>query len=452
MSQEQKKKLPISFKLLFSTGDLTTNSFQAIILFYQLYFLTDIAGLRPSYAAWAIAAGRLWDAVNDPLFGILSDRIRSRYGRRRVLLLYGAVPLGLAFMLMWSIPEASQAALAVYYTVTFILFDTCYTAVHVGYNALTPEITKDYDERSSLNGYRMFFGLVGSLGAIIMATLLADMVADPRQLFLAIGIGLGLFNIIPPLVVFKITGDYRTQLDGKPLSPLASFRETVKNEAFQKVMGLYLFGWTTASIMAAVLVYFANYYLLVPEQANYYVLAAQGSAILFIPVVVLMAKRLDKRRTFIINNIVWIVLLMLLFWVRPAQSGLVYLLAALAGLGIATIYVIPWAMIPDIIEDDQLKTGQRREGAYYALVSFFQKLGTGIALWSMGQALEASGYLSPTAGQPLPVQTGPAILAIRLFMSIVPALLLLVAIAFAWGYPLSREKHRELLAQLELER
>ena len=445
----EKKKLPLWFKILFSSGDLTTNSFQAVILFYQLFFLTDVAGLRPSYAAWAIAAGRLWDAINDPLFGILSDRIKSRFGRRRVLLLFGAVPLGIAFMLMWFIPDTSQAGLVVFYTLTFILFDTCYTAVHVGYNALTPVVTKDYDERSSLNGYRMFFGLSGSLGAVILATLLSDVVANQQQLFLYIGMGVGLFNIVPPLVVFLITKEYRTHLDADPLPPLDSFGATVKNRAFQMVMGLYLFSWTTASIMAAVLVFFANYYLMVPDQANYYVLAAQGSAILFIPVVVWMAQRLDKRRTFMINNGMWIVLLLLLFGIRPEQVTAVYFLAGLAGLGIATVYVIPWAMIPDIIEDDEVRTGQRREGAYYALVSFFQKLGTGAALWVMGQVFEVVGYVNPSGDGLLPVQPDSAVMAIRLFMSIVPALLLVIAIGFAWNYPLTREKHQSLLAQLE---
>lgn len=443
----QKKTLPLWFKILFSSGDLTTNSFQAVVLFYQLYFLTDVAGLRPGYAAWAIAAGRLWDAINDPLFGILSDRIKSRFGRRRVLLLFGAVPLGIAFILMWTIPDTSQVGLAVFYALTFILFDTCYTAVHVGYNALTPVVTKDYDERSSLNGYRMFFGLTGSLGAVILATLLGEVVTNSQQLFLYIGLGVGLFNIIPPLIVFSITKDYRTHLDTEPLPPLDSFRETVKNQAFQAVMGLYLFSWTTASIMAAVLVYFANYYLLIPDQANYFVLAAQGLAILFIPLVVWMAHRLDKRRTFIINNFVWIGLLLLLFGIRPEQANLVYVLAGLAGLGIATVYVIPWAMIPDIIEDDELRTGQRREGAYYALVSFFQKLGTGAALWVMGQVFEWAGYVNPTADN-LPVQPETAVFTIRLFISIIPAGLLLVAIYFAWKYPLTREKHHALLAQL----
>ncbi|MFN2137581.1 MAG: MFS transporter [Candidatus Promineifilaceae bacterium] len=444
-------KLSTRFKLLFGTGDLTTNSFQAVILFYQLYFLTDVAGLRPGLAAWAIAIGRVWDAFNDPLFGIVSDRIKSPIGRRRVVLLFGAVPLGVSFMLMWLVPNTSEAYLAAYYTLTFILFDTCYTAIHVSYNALTPAVTRDYDERSSLNGYRMVFGLSGSLVAVILATVLGELVADQQTLFRVLGIGLGLLNMVPPLIVFAISGAYRSQAASAPLPPWRSISETVKNEAFQMLMGLYLFSWTTASIMAAVLIYFANYYLDRPDLANYYVLAAQGAAILFIPLVVFMAQKLDKRRTFMVNCSSWIALLLLLFFVKPEQFGVVFVLAALAGLGIATVYVIPWAMIPDIVEDDEVKTGQRREGSYYALVSFFQKLGTGAALWMMGQVLEKAGYVTPTAGAALPAQPGSAVLAIRLFMSWIPAVLLIVAVWFASRYPISREKHRALLAELELD-
>ena len=143
-------------------------------------------------------------------------------------------------------------------------------------------------------------------------------------------------------------------------------------------------------------------------------------------------------------------LLLILFAVGPAQAGLVYALAGLAGLGIATVYVIPWAMIPDIIEDDELKTGQRREGSYYALVSFFQKLGTGAALWAMGQIFEMAGYVTPTDAVAVPAQPASAVLAIRVFMSLVPALLLVIAIAFAARYPLSRELHRSLLDQLDM--
>jgi glycoside/pentoside/hexuronide:cation symporter, GPH family len=441
-------RLALRRKLLFSTGDLSTSIPLAIVMFFQLYFLTDVARLRPEYAAWAVAAGRIWDAVNDPLFGLLSDRIRSPWGRRRVLLLFGAVPLGFSFMLMWIVPPLGELGLAVYYALVFILFDTVFTLVHVGYNALTPEMTSDYDERSSLNGYRMLFSISGTLGAIILATLLGWYITDKRLLYGLLGFLLGLVSMVPPLVVFSVTHE-RPAGELPPSLPAGqAIRQTLGNHPFRLVMGVYLLSWTTASILAAVLVYFASYYLRLPGQANYFVLAAQGSAILFIPLVVLAARRLDKRRAFILGSAAWMVVLLLLSALHPDQVGLAYLLAFLSGAGIATAYVIPWAMVPDVIEYDEVRTGQRREGSYYAFASFFQKLATGAALSAMALALASTGYITPSAAQPTPLQPAAAVQAIRWFAGPIPAALLLLAILCAWFYPITRQAHHQLLEEL----
>jgi GPH family glycoside/pentoside/hexuronide:cation symporter len=445
------ERLSLRLKLLYSTGDLSVSIPLAILMFFQLYFLTDVAGLPPHYAAWAIAVGRVWDAINDPLFGLFSDRIRSRWGRRRVLLLFGAPLLGLTFMLMWLVPPLGSASLTVYYALTFILFDTAFTMVHVGYNALTPEMTSDYDERSSLNGYRMVFSISGTLGAIILATVLGWTISDTRLLFAILGVGLGLVSIVPPLIVFRVTQERPSEALPPSLPVREALRATLGNRPFWLIMGLYLLSWTTASILAAVLVYFANYYLKVPDQANYFVLVAQASAIGFIPLWVWVAQRLDKRRAFILGTASWIVVLLGIFGLRSDQLALAYVLAALAGSGIATAYVLPWSMVPDIIEFDQAQTGQRREGSYYAFASFFQKLGTGAALWAMGQVLALTGYITPDLDPdvPLPVQPPEAVQAIRWFMGPIPTILLLLSILFAWRYPISREKHRALREELE---
>jgi GPH family glycoside/pentoside/hexuronide:cation symporter len=447
-SRAESERLPLRTKLLFSTGDLSTSIPLAIVMFFQLYFLTDVAGLRPDLAAWAVAAGRVWDAVNDPLFGLLSDRIRTRWGRRRVLLLFGAVPLGLSFAMMWLVPPWSPLALTAYYAVTFILFDTVFTAVHVGYNALTPEMTADYDERSSLNGYRMVLSISGTLGAIILATVLGWFIEDSRLLFAIVGAGLGLVSMVPPLVVFAVTQERAAEEQPAALPVRQALKMTLGNRPFRLVMGLYLLSWTTASILAANLVYFANYYLRVPEQATYFVLMAQGSAILFIPLWVWVARRLDKRRAFLLGTASWIAVLLGIFFLGPDQVGLAYALAALAGSGIATAYVLPWSMVPDIIEYDEVRSGQRREGSYYAFASFFQKLATGAALWAMGQALALTGYINPPTSGPLPAQPPQAVQAIRFFMGPVPVVLLVLAMIFAWRYPISREEHRALRDQL----
>jgi GPH family glycoside/pentoside/hexuronide:cation symporter len=442
-------KLSLRLKLLFSTGDLSTSIPLAILMFFQLYFMTDIAGLRPDLAGWAVGIGKIWDAVNDPLIGLLSDRIRSRFGRRRVMLLFGAVPLGLSFMLMWLVPPFGPVGLAIYYAVTFIIFDTLFTIIHVSYNSLTPELTSDYDERSTLNGYRMAFSITGTLGTIILATVMGWFISDKRVLFSILGIGLGLVSIIPPLVVFKVTKDFDREQQPVSLSIKQAISETLSNRPFWMVMGLYLLSWTTASILAAVLIYFANYYLRIPEQANYFVLVAEGSAILFIPVWVWVARKLDKRRAFIIGSASWVVVLLVLSSIRPDQVMLAYILAALSGSGIATAYVLPWAMIPDIIEIDQAKTGERREGSFYAFASFFQKLATGLAVWGMGQALAYTQYITPAAGAPLPVQPIAAVNAIRIFMGPVPAVLLFLSILFALRYNVTRESHQALVEELQ---
>jgi GPH family glycoside/pentoside/hexuronide:cation symporter len=261
-------------------------------------------------------------------------------------------------------------------------------------------------------------------------------------------VGLGLVSIVPPLVVFGVTRERPAAEQPEPLPLSTALKATLGNRPFWLVMGLYLLSWTTASILAAVLVYYASYYIGVPEQANYFVLVAQGCAILFIPLWVWVARRLDKRRAFILGIASWIVVLLGLSALQPQQLVFAYLLAALAGSGIATTYVIPWSMVPDIIEFDEVRTGQRREGSYYAFASFFQKLATGAAIWGLGQVLALTGYITPAPGTGLPQQPSDAIQAIRVFMGPVPLVLLVLAILFAWRYPISRERHRALRDEL----
>jgi GPH family glycoside/pentoside/hexuronide:cation symporter len=135
--------------------------------------------------------------------------------------------------------------------------------------------------------------------------------------------------------------------------------------------------------------------------------------------------------------------------IRADQLVLAYVLAGLSGFGIATAYIVPWAMVPNIIEFDQAETGERREGSYYAFFSFFQKLATGVAVWSMGQALAATGYLNPVQGQPLPTQPDAAVNAIRIFMGPVPAVLLIMSIIFAWRVNITRQSHHDMVEQLK---
>lgn len=143
-------KLSRATKIIYGAGDLGFSLTSTIVGAYFLFFLTDVVQIKPTVAGIAILIGKTWDYINDPLIGHLSDRTRSRWGRRRPFLLFGAIPFALAFIMMWYIPPfTSSIALTVYYAVAYVVFDTAATFVYMPYFALTPELTEDYDERTS---------------------------------------------------------------------------------------------------------------------------------------------------------------------------------------------------------------------------------------------------------------------------------------------------------------
>jgi len=433
----------------FGAGDITTSAPLAIVAFFQLFFLTDVARLNPALAAWPILLGKLWDAFNDPLVGFLADRVRSRHGRRRILLMTATAPVGVSFFLMWLVPPFGTAGLLVYYTIVYVVFDTAFTVVHIAYNSLTPALTGDYDEQSTLHGVRMVYSIAGSLLAIILGTVLQWIIPDLGRVFLLLGLALGTLIIVPPLLAARVARDHDTAEPPAPTSARDGLLQVLRNRPFWTVMGIYLTSWTAVSIIAAVLVYFARYNLNVPEQASYYVLVAQGVAILFIPLVVLIARRSDKRVALFVGFGSMIPILVAIGLTTGSGHLIVYVYAALLGLGIATAYVTPWSMIPDVIQWDQRVTGARREGSYYAIVSFFQKAGTAAALWLMAQVLAASGYVVPGSEGSLPVQPESALRAIRIFISAVPSVLLVGSLIFAAAYPITRDVQLEIAEELE---
>jgi len=159
-----KTKLSRAAKIIYGAGDLGFSLTSTIVGAYFLFFLTDVVQIKPAVAGIAILIGKTRDYINDPLIGHLSDCTRSRWGHRRPFLLFGAIPFALAFIMMWYTPPfTSTTALTVYYAVAYDVFDAAATFVYMPYFALTPELTEDYDERTSLTSYRMFFSIFGSL-------------------------------------------------------------------------------------------------------------------------------------------------------------------------------------------------------------------------------------------------------------------------------------------------
>ncbi|GAB4434090.1 MAG: MFS transporter [Chloroflexi bacterium OHK40] len=461
------ERLPLGTKLAFGAGDLGPAIATIIASFFQLFFLTTVAGLPPGLAGTILLVVKIWDSVNDPIIGWLTDRTSTRWGRRRPWLLFGALPFGLLFFLQWVIPPLGTTGLFIYYLLIALLFDTAFTVVNVPYAALTPELTRDYDERTALNSYRFAFSIGGSIvGGILHQVIVGQFPDDPRTGYLISGAVVGALIALPFLWCFAGTRErYEPEPGAEELSLPEQIRYVFSNRPFLFVVGIYLFSWLAVQVTSAVLTFFIVFWLgSVPQfpatvfglsfsQASDIIplmlFAVQGSALVFLFVWSAVSRRIGKKAVYMIGSLIWIAVQAFLYFLRPEQLGLAIVLGVIAGAGIATAYLIPWSMMPDVIELDELETGQRREGMFYGFMVLLQKLGLALGLFLVGLALQASGFdQNLAAGQ----QPESALTTIRLMIGPVPTVILICGMVLTWFYPITREKHAQILAQLAARR
>jgi GPH family glycoside/pentoside/hexuronide:cation symporter len=428
----------------------------ALALLY-LDFLVNVVGLNAQWAGLAIGVGRLWDAGNDLLFGTLSDRTRSRWGRRRPYLLFGALPFGLAFIPMWLMPNLSdQVVLAIYYTAAYILFDTMFTLVNTPYIAMTPDLAPDYDDRTSLHSYRMFFsiafGLAGAvLPLVVVDGLRAGFNLSTQQAYAAMAALLGLFSVIPIFVTFAATKE-RTEFQTLPAPSLReSINTAFSNRAFVIAAGIYLLTWAPIDIVTFVILFLLRDALRFDSTQQTLAFALLfGVAALALPLWVWLSAKLDKRRAYQIGMGLLAFALLAISLVGPGQPLLAFAIAALAGVGLSAAHALPLAIMPDTLDWDELRHGTRQEAACYAVLTLAQKLISAVTITLTGSLLAASSYVSnpgPDAWQP-----ASAINAIRFLTGWLPAALFIAGALLAALYPITRERHARILRALEKKR
>ncbi len=446
-AEQSGEKLPFATKLAFGAGDLTPAVATIIVSFFQLFFLVSVAGLRPGTAGTILLVARIWDAVTDPIMGWLTDNTRSRFGRRRPWLLFGSVPFGLVFFLLWVVPPLGETGTFIYYLVLTVLFSTAFTVVGVPYTALTPELTLDYDERTSLTSYRFAFSIGGSLLGLIVHQQIVGSFASEQTGYLVAGAVLGALGVLPFLwCFFGVRERYQHQsVPGERVSIFQQVRIAFSTIPYLFVIGIYLCSWLAVQVTAAVLPFYIDFWLQSEDLRLPMIAAVQGSALVFLFVWSAISRRIGKKAVYMIGMIFWIGVQAMLFFVQPDQIMLAGVLAVLAGVGVATAYLIPWSMMPDIIEFDELRTGERREGLFYGFMVFAQKFGIGIGLFLVGAVLEARGF---NENLPVGEQSDSALTAIRFMIGPVPTAMLIVGIVLAAFYPITQQKHEAVRAQL----
>lgn len=453
----QTEKLNFWTKLAYGAGDLGPAICANIQVFFLLYFFTNVAGLSVSIAGSILMIGKISDAVNDPIIGVMSDRTVHPWGRRYPWMVFGAIPFGILFFLQWIVPTTNQSFLFWYYVVIAVLFNIAYTIVNLPYAALTPELTQDFHERTSLNSFRFAFSIGGSILSLVIAQLIFSIFKDnPIQQYLVLGIVCAIIAVLPIYWCFFGTRDRavsnntkKEEYNNTNLSIVEQIRIAFSNRPFLFVIGVYLCSWLGVQLTASILPYFVIYWMQLPEGTFPQVaIAVQGTALIMLFVWSFVSKKVGKKAVYFMGICLWIIAQGGLFFTQPGQVGLMYFLAVIAGFGVSTAYLVPWSMIPDVIDLDELNTGQRREGIFYSFMVFLQKIGLAIGLFLVGVALDIAGFIETIPGETPPTQPDSALLAVRIAIAPLPTIFLIVGLLLAYFYPITREVHNEILLKL----
>jgi GPH family glycoside/pentoside/hexuronide:cation symporter len=440
-------KIPTWRKWMYGSGDLGFSLTSTIVVAYFAIFLTDVVGVRAGIAAIAIAIGRTWDYINDPMFGYISDHTRSRWGRRRPYLLFGPIPFAIVFALMWWRPPIQgDIALVVYYAFIYVLYDAAATMIYMPYFALTPELTSDYDERTSLTSVRAFFSIFGSLVAFTIPLMIINGFSPAHASnVLRMGLIFAVVSAIPLYVVFFGTRERPEFMNQKQPGLRESIRASLQNRPFIFSTVIYLFTWVTVDILETFLLYFIKYVVNREGNSDLIMATIFIVAIIALPLWVWTSRRLNKRLAYIIGMVFFgAVLLVMINLTSATPLYLLLILCVLAGIGVSAAHVIPWAIIPDAIEYGELKTGERYEGMFYSLISLSQKVASSVAIPLALLVLDRTGYIPNSAQQP-----ASAVQGIRILTGPIPAVMMCIGILFAILYPLGRERYTQIARELE---
>jgi GPH family glycoside/pentoside/hexuronide:cation symporter len=446
----EEKKLALGTKIGYGVADFGGNLFFTATAFVLLNYLTDTVGLAASLAGIALMVGRIWDAFYDPIIGFISDRTKTRMGRRRPFMLGGAIPLFIAMIVMFTNPSLvigagiSQPVLFIYTMIVYIILCTAYSTVNIPYSSLGPELTTDYNERTSLNGYRFGFAAIGTLLGAGLALPIVAMAPDKNLGFILMGTIFGAVLLISTLTTVFSVKESTAVRPAQSMGFWETYRQVFKNKPYLLILLSYILHILGITVASGIVIYYFKYVLGAEDMTTYAMLILIGVAMLFIPVSVAMSKKTGKKLVYGTGFIIMAVGVMVLFFMGHTM-GVAFnlIMMAFLGIGMGFLYAMPYAIVADAIEYDYLRTGERREGAFFGVWTWGLKIGQALAGFIMGVTLEAMGYVANLVPQAASAQLG-----IRLFLGPITAVIFVAAAVVLYFYPITEKRYGEILKDI----
>ncbi|MCO7123371.1 MFS transporter [Ihubacter massiliensis] len=465
MMNQTTSKIGVKTKLSYAVGQMADSASFNLYYCFFLYFLTDFAGMNPALAGMISLIAILWDAVTDPIIGYISDNLKSKYGRRRPMILAGAIPYGISVFLLFNNIDLGGNAQFFYFLAVALLFWTSFTTYDIPFFSLGAELSEDFNERTSLRAWSsVFMYLASMLATALPPILLSKLQGSGYSSDFAwnfIGVLFMAITILAGLVCWNFTRGKEDKIDWSEVKDKAKmnfFTNYISAFKLKPVKWLLLSVFSVALIAAVVSnssMYMMNHVLGFSAEKQslsfiIYTIVNLG----WIPVVNILSQKVDKKYAYAIAlgvsaaTALIVVIMGYDMYTRLVSNYAIYIVfLTISSFGTCAFWTLYFAMMYDLCEVDEFVNGTRKEGTLSALTSFFQKLGAASASWLTGMLLAKGGYDAALA-----VQTIEAKHMIFNIFNLVPLIGIVIGILAILKYPMTKKRFYALLKALKLKR
>jgi GPH family glycoside/pentoside/hexuronide:cation symporter len=453
-------KLSLVEKISYGSGDFASSIFWTLFSMFLLFFYTDVFGITAAAAGTMFLVTRLWDALNDPLMGMIGDRTKTKWGKFRPYLLFVALPFAIIGILTFTTPDMNSSNKLIYAYVTYTLMMMVYTAINVPYASLLGVMTKDSKERTSLASFRFLGSFAGGLLVTATANSLIDYFSADADMAIGYRNTIAIYAVVAAIFfIFTFLGT-KERLDPKEVKE-SSFKDDLQdllqNKPWFIMLGATVSLLVFSSLKGNAILYYFKYYVGSQNVIFFgelehgalsaaFMTSGQIAAILGVILVTPLAGKIGKKNTFLLSGLVCAVLCILFFFIPPHQIVFIFLINLFIAMSSGAVGPLIWSIYGDISDYSEWKTGRRATGLIFSSSSMSQKLGWTIGGAISGWTLSAFGFVANE------IQTDESIMGIRLMISFFAAGGALLSVAFMYYYPLSEDYIIEIKEELEKNR